>query len=231
MDKTSLVASGCCPWNGTSDAVMEERLLFPGSRALVVLPAAPWRICLAFPASGLVMRVLGWPWSNVERFQIAVGHRRLGMAEFAQESALQKRRIPWGTLVTAQLKCSLAFPSLPVVNHTICLLCWAWGSSQSEPAAALAWGVTSAMIWGGHQERRDPPADDSSGSSAALWSQLGWGLAVLGTSLSPSIPCTLAPRELPPRFPFPSLSRRPWRWPLIFIFQCPAETSEKPREF
>lgn len=64
-----------------------------------------------------------WPWRNMERFQIPVGHRRLGITEFAQESALQKRHIPQGTLMTAQLKRSLAFPNLPVVNHTICLLC------------------------------------------------------------------------------------------------------------
>lgn len=64
-----------------------------------------------------------WPWRNMERFQIPVGHRRLGITEFAQESALQKRHIPQGTLMTAQLKWSLAFPNLPVVNHTICLLC------------------------------------------------------------------------------------------------------------
>lgn len=59
MDKTLLVASGSCLWNGTSNAVMEEWPLFPGSRVLVVFPAAPQRICLAFPASGLVTRVLG----------------------------------------------------------------------------------------------------------------------------------------------------------------------------
>lgn len=77
--------------------------------------AAPWLQSLGGPSSsspqdlsGISSLRLGnqsprWPWRNMERFRVAVGRGGLGITEFAQESAPQKRRVPQGTLMTAQL--------------------------------------------------------------------------------------------------------------------------------
>lgn len=78
------------------------------------------------------------PWRNMEGFQISVGHRRLGITDFVQKSDLQESHIPQGPLMTAQQKWSFIFSSLPVVYHTICLLCWAWGSLPLRASSSFS---------------------------------------------------------------------------------------------
>lgn len=69
-----------------------------------------------------------WLWRNTEGLQFSVAQIRFGITDLIQESDLQESHIPQGPMMTAQLKWNFNFSNLPVVYHTICLLCWAWGS-------------------------------------------------------------------------------------------------------
>lgn len=155
-----------------------------------------------------------WPWRNMEGFQISVGHGRLVITDFAQESDLQESHIPQGPLMTAQLKWSFIFSNLPVVYHTICLLCWAEGLLPLRASSSFGsrYDVGHSL---GQQTAGDTERDTTPPLMTVLWklcetaTRLGWGLAVLEEH--PSIPSATA-RALTPAlrglshkitFPFP----------------------------
>lgn len=110
---------------------MEECHLFPGCRALVVLTAVPWKTCLAFAVSDLITRVPGGLGETNKDFRFL-----LATEDWESHTLSKESHIPQGPPMTAQLKWNFIFSNLPVVYHSVCLLCWDWWSSPLRASSS-----------------------------------------------------------------------------------------------
>lgn len=147
--------------------------------------AAPWLQSVGGPSSSSLEHLSSisslrldienpwWPWRNMERFQIAAGHRRLGITEFAQESALQKFHVPLGDTddSTAEVELGLSQLACGQPHNLFVML----SLRKLAVRASSSFGFRGDIGHGlrGQQGRRDPCADGSTGSPSVLWCKLG----------------------------------------------------------